>query len=87
MDKNVKGRGDVCWEYQERVDGSNRITLRNHGFFGKIWPVVGGSKSYTPKTSDPPPNSESLQQQPPEEAMNTEMPSMSRRPTSNTNPM
>ena len=63
MDKN--GRVvETCGNqhYPVRVNRSNRITLRNSRFLRKIFPVVNGPKRYTPKTSDPPLNSESPRQ-------------------------
>ena len=59
-------------QYLVRGDGSNRTKLHNRRFLRKIYPVVDGPKCYTPKISDPPPNSESPRQKPPEEAMDTE---------------
>ena len=55
--------------HQVRVDGSSRVTLCNHRFLHKIYPVVDGPKCY--KTLDSPSNSKSPWQQLPEEAMDT----------------
>ena len=56
-------------QYQVRVDGSNRITLRNRRFLRRIYPVTDGPQYPTPKTSDPSTNAEPLQEQSPEDAM------------------
>ena len=59
-------------QYQVRVDGSNRITLRNRRFLRKIYPVVDGPHCSTPETLHPPMDSELPQQRQPDEAMDTD---------------
>ena len=54
------------------MDGSGRITLRNHRFLRKIYPVVDGPPHATPGTSDRSTNSEPPQEQTPEKPMDIE---------------
>ena len=59
-------------QYQVRVDGSNRVTLRNRRFLRKIHPVVDGPHHTKPETSNPPISPEPPQAKLPEEAMEVE---------------
>lgn len=59
-------------QYQVRVDGSGRITLRNRRFLRKIYPVVDGPPHATPGTSDPSTNPGPPQEQTTEEPMDIE---------------
>ena len=59
-------------QYQVRVDGSSRITLRNRRFPRKIYLVVDGPPQTTPGTSDPSGNPEHPQKQNPDELMDIE---------------
>lgn len=59
-------------QYQVRVDGSNRVTLRNRRFLHRIHPVVDGPRNIRQEIPNPPINVETPQAQPPEEAMEVE---------------
>ena len=65
----VETRGNR--QYQIRVDGSNRITLRNRRFIRRIHPVLNGPNLPEPGTSNPP-DPQLHQTQPPEEEMDTD---------------
>ena len=59
-------------QYRVRVDGSNRVTLRNRRFLRKIYPVVDGPRWYTPKIMTPAVDLEPLEQRPPDDIMDTD---------------
>ena len=59
-------------QYLVRVDGSNRVTLRNRRFLRKIYPVVDSLQWFTPKMSNPPVDLEPLEQCPPDDIRDTD---------------